>query len=177
MNYRQWKYLEATLDTAMTRSLFMFFFLMPRTARLAPLKQHTITKLDLQTAVFGARLAKFIRKEQRIDISYTHMWTDSKTALQWIQGSAKLQQIFVAHRVAETLESTQASQWKHCAEPLNPADDGTHRIPLSKISNKSIWFTGTKFLSEPECNWPELQLNDANTDTLLLNDRIGYMDE
>ena len=55
---------------------------MPRTARVALLKQHTVTKLDLQTAVFGARLAKFIRKEQRIDISYTHMWTDSKTALQ-----------------------------------------------------------------------------------------------
>ena len=70
-------------------------------ARVAPLKQHTITKLELQAAVFGARLAKFIRREQRIDISSTHMWTNSTKALQRIQGSAKRQQIFMAHRVAE----------------------------------------------------------------------------
>ena len=46
-------------------------------ARVAPLKQHTITKLELEAAVFAARLTKFIRSEQRIEISSTHMWTDS----------------------------------------------------------------------------------------------------
>ena len=146
-------------------------------ARVAPLKQHTITKLELQATVFGARLAKFIRREQRIDINSTLMWTDSTTALQWIQGSDKRQQIFVAQRVAEILESTQASQWNHCPGPLNPADDGTRGIPLSEFSNKSRWFTGPKFICEPECNWPKLQLNDANTDTLQLNDQTGHMNE
>ena len=146
-------------------------------ARVAPLKQHTITKLELQATVFGARLAKFIRREQRIDINSTHMWTESTTALQWIQGSDKRQQIFVAQRVAEILESTQASQWNHCPGPLNPTDDGTRGIPLSEFSNKSIWFTGPKFICEPECNWPKLQLNDANTDTLQLNDQTGHMNE
>ena len=86
-------------------------------------------------------------------------------------------QIFVAHRIAEILESTQASQWRHCPRPLNPADDGARGIPLSEFSNKSRWFTGPKFICEPECNWPKLQLNDANTDTLQFNDRTGYMDE
>ena len=108
---------------------------------MAPLKQHTITKLKLQAAVFGARLAKFIRRKQRIDINSTHMWTDSTTALQWTQGSDKRQPIFVAHRFAENLESTQASQWNHCPGPLNTADDGTRGIPLSEFSKKSRWFT------------------------------------
>ena len=117
------------------------------------------------------------RREQRIDINSTHMWTDSTTALQWIQGSAKRQKIFVAHRVAEILESTQASQWNHCPGPLNPADDGTRAISLSEFSNKSRSFTGPKFICEPECNWPRLQLSDANTDTLQLNDQTGHMDE
>ena len=105
------------------------------------------------------------------------MWTDSTTALQWIQGSAKRYEIFVAHRVAEILESTQASQWKHCPGPLSPADDGARGIPLSEFNNNSRWFTGPKFICEPECNWPKLELNDANTDTLQLNDRTGHMDE
>ncbi|XP_063713855.1 uncharacterized protein LOC134841747 [Symsagittifera roscoffensis] len=145
-------------------------------ARVAPLKQHTIAKLELQAAVFGARLAKFIRREQRLVVNSTHMWTDSTTALQWIQGSDKPQQIFV-HRVAEISESTQASQWNLCPGPLNPADDGTRGIPLSEFSNKSRWFTGPKFICELECNWPKLQLIDANTDTLQLNDQTGQMDE
>ena len=34
-----------------------------------------------------------------------------------------------------------------------------------------------KFICEPECNWPKLQLIDANTDTLQLNDQTGQMDE
>ena len=59
----------------------------------------------------------------------------------------------------------------------NPADDGTRRIPLSEFSNKSRLFTGPKFICEPECNWPKLQLNDANTETLQLNDRTGHMDK
>ena len=96
------------------------------------------------------------------------MWINSTKALQRIQGSAKGQQI---------LESTQASQWKHCPGPLNPADDGTRGIPLSEFSNKSRMFTRPNFRCEPECNWPKLQLNDANTDTLQFNDRTGHMDE
>ena len=150
---------------------------MPTDKSAVPLffvKQQAITKLELQAAVFGASLAKFIRRERRIDISSTHMWFDSTTALQWIQESAIRQQIFVTQRVAELLESTQACQWKYC---LNPADDGTRGIPLSEFSNKSRLFTGSKFLCESECNWPKLQLNDANTDILKLNDRTGHMDE
>ena len=67
-------------SNSVTRQISSAFVL--GTARVAPLKQHTKTKLELQAAVFGARLAKFIRREQRINISSTHMWTDSTTALQ-----------------------------------------------------------------------------------------------
>ena len=107
-------------------------------ARVAPLKQHTITQMEFQAAIFGARLAKFIRREQRIDISSTHMWTDSTTA----------------------------PQWNHCPGPLNPGDDRTRGIPLSEFSNKSRWFTRPKLICEPKCNWPKLQLIVAKTDTL-----------
>ena len=78
-------------------------------ARVAPLKQQTITKLELQAALFGARLAKFITREQRLPITSTHLWTDSSTVLQWIYGSEKKQPIFIANRVAEILELTEAA--------------------------------------------------------------------
>ena len=40
-------------------------------ARVAPLKQHTITKLELQAALIGSRLCKFIKKEQKFFIADT----------------------------------------------------------------------------------------------------------
>ena len=58
-------------------------------ARVAPLKQHTITKLELQAALIGSRLCKFIKKEQTLFIADTVLWTDSTTVLQWIRGSEK----------------------------------------------------------------------------------------
>ena len=60
------------------------------------------------------RLAKFIRKEQWLDISAS---VDTG-------------------KILEILESTQSSQWKQCPGLLNPAEDGTRVILISEISNK-----------------------------------------
>ena len=94
-------------------------------ARVAPLKQHTITKLELQAALIGSRLSKFIKKEQTLFIADIVLWKDSTRVLQWLRGSEKRQQIFVADRVAEILENSNVRQWWHCPGELNPADDGT----------------------------------------------------
>ena len=55
-------------------------------ARIAPLKQHTITKLELQAALFGARLASFINQQQRVSLNHTFLWTDSSNVLKSIRG-------------------------------------------------------------------------------------------
>ena len=128
-------------------------------ARVAPLQQHTITKLELQAALLGSRLAKFIQREQRLTINAIHLWTDSTTVLQWIYGSHQRQQIFVANRVAEILENTQAHQWNHCPGEWNPADDGTRGIPFRDFHYSTRWFQGPEFLKKPASDWP---LNPAH---------------
>ena len=128
-------------------------------ARVAPLQQHTITKLELQAALLGSRLAKFIQREHRLTINAIHLWTDSTTALQWIYGSHQRQQVFVANRVAEILENTQAHQWNHCPGEWNPADDGTRGIPFRDFHYSSRWFQGPAFLKKPASDWP---LNPAH---------------
>ena len=70
-------------------------------ARVDPLQQHTITKLEPQTALLGSRLAHFVEYEQQLSFNSSHLWTDSSTVLQRIYGSHQRQQIFVANRVAE----------------------------------------------------------------------------
>ena len=39
--------------------------------------------------VLGARLASFIRQQQRFSLNHTYLWIDSSTVLQWIHGSDK----------------------------------------------------------------------------------------
>ena len=128
-------------------------------ARVAPLQQHTITKLELQAALLGSRLAKFIQREQSLTINAIHLWTDSTTVLQWIYGSHQRQQVFVANRVAEILENTQAHQWNHCPGEWNPADDGTRGIPFRDFHYSTRWFQGPEFLKKPASDWP---LNPAH---------------
>ena len=46
-------------------------------ARVAPLKKMTIPNLKLQTAVYGAQLAQFVKEEQDIDFTESMFWSDS----------------------------------------------------------------------------------------------------
>ena len=117
-------------------------------ARVAPIKQRTITKLEMQAAVLGSGISKFIRREIRITLSRIFFWTDNSTVLQWIYGYANRQQIFVSNRVAEILEKSQPAQWRHVLRILNPADDGTRGLKISDVTVFSCWSTGPAFLAK-----------------------------
>lgn len=135
-------------------------------ARVAPLKQHTITKLELQAAVLGTRIAKFIHKESTLPIIETFFWSDSSTVIQWIRNSHKRQQIFIANRVSEILETSTPTQWRHCPGDINPADDATRGIPLADLTNTCRWFTGPSFLTKTPANWPAELLHVSSTSSV-----------
>ena len=115
-------------------------------ARVAPIKLQTITELELQAALLGSRISKFICREHRITLSRTLFWTDSSTVLQWIYGSANRQQIFVANRVAEILETSQPCQWQHVPGILNPADDDTRGLKVSDLRSPPVGLLDLIFL-------------------------------
>ena len=140
-------------------------------ARVAPLKQHTITKLELHAALFGARIAGFIKQQQRFSLNHTYLWTDGSTILQWILGSDKRQQIFVANCVAEILELTQSTQWNNCPGYLNPADNGTRGIHFSEFNPNSRWFNGPDFLLQTEDAWPKPPFETASPSNTVESDR------
>ena len=81
--------------------------------------------LELQAAVVAVRLKEQIVKEHEAKIHSCNFWTDSITVLQWIHSSHRQQQVFVANRVAEILDTTNVSQWNHVNGINNPADIGT----------------------------------------------------
>ena len=73
--------------------------------RVAPIRNMTIPKLELQDAVYGNCLRKQILNEHDVKIHKIFHWTDSSTVLQWLQAAHKKHQVFVANRAAEILEN------------------------------------------------------------------------
>ncbi|XP_075243709.1 uncharacterized protein LOC142337726 [Convolutriloba macropyga] len=96
-------------------------FLMSK-AKVAPIKQQSIPKLELQAAVLGTRLAHFIKKHHTIEFKDTTFWCDSMAVLAWIKNSEKLI-VFVGNRVSEIQSQSPTSSWRHISGKSNPADN------------------------------------------------------
>ena len=109
--------------------------------RVAPMKQQSISRIELQAATYGTRLEQLIVDEHDVEIERTFFWTVSTTVLQWLHGADKKQPVFVANSVAEILDSSNINQWRHVEETLNNADIGTRGKSTLKLE-MSKWFTG-----------------------------------
>ena len=113
--------------------------------RVAPNRHTTIPKLEIQAAVYGARL----RREHDVKIDKIYHWTDSSTVLQWLQSAHKKQQVFVANRAAEILENSSMDQWRHVKGIENPADIGKIMMSIEGLK-ESRWLNGPAWLQTDE---------------------------
>ena len=80
--------------------------------KIVPIKQNSISKLELEAAVIGVRILSTIMKESSFHITRSTLWTDGQVVLDWLS-TTKKQPVFVANRLKEILASTDAYQWKH----------------------------------------------------------------
>lgn len=127
-------------------------------ARVAPLRQLSIPRLELQGAVLSSRLCATAIKEVGESIQLTNVvyWCDSQTVLQWIHAKTCKYHAFVAHRITEISDTSKASQWRHVPGELNPADDCSRGISTRHLTSQHRWFRGPDFLLTSEAHWPSL---------------------
>ena len=125
-------------------------------ARVAPLKQLSIPRLELLGAVTAVKLAAIVRKEWNCPEMPVVYWTDSQTVLQWIWSTSCKYHAFVAHRITEILDESTPMQWRHIPGELNPADDASRGISAASLTKDHRWFYGPSFLVLERVNWPEM---------------------
>eukprot|EP00794_Sanderia_malayensis_P001985 gene1985-2252_t len=121
-------------------------------SRVAPLKQLTIRRLELQVAVLASRLAKSIQEESRIEFKDVKFFTDSSIALAWIQSPSRNCKPFVSSRIGEIQSNSNPSQWRHIPSADNVADDLSRGIHVDELNGR--WMQGPDFLQLEEELWP-----------------------
>ena len=122
-------------------------------ARVAPLKLHSIPRLELQAAVMGTRVAAAVIREHRLKPASTTYWSDSKTVLTWVRRGARAYKPFVAHRIAAIEENSKVEDWRWVPTKMNIADVATRDVP-HHFDSTHEWFRGPKFLYEEPTTWP-----------------------
>lgn len=80
--------------------------------KVAPNKPMSISRLELQGAVLGTRLANSIKSSQTFKIDKKVFWTDSLTVMGWINSETRRYNQFAAFRIGEILESSDQSEWR-----------------------------------------------------------------
>ncbi|XP_062698846.1 uncharacterized protein LOC134284222 [Aedes albopictus] len=134
--------------------------------RVAPLKFLSIPRSELQASIVGVRLANSVTQSLSTTITGRYFWTDSKDVLCWLNSDHRRYSQFVAFRVSEILESTDAKEWRWVPTKQNVADEGTKWARRPGLSSSSRWFRGPEFLRTSEAEWPVV-LRYGTTDTEL----------
>ncbi|XP_058449104.1 uncharacterized protein LOC131429071 [Malaya genurostris] len=129
-------------------------------SKVAPLKAHSIPRLELMAAVIGVRFAKTVLSGHSLDIGKVVFWTDSKVVLAWINSDHRKYRQFVACRVGEILSKSKVEQWRWISTRKNVADEATKWGKDPNLSSNSRWFRGEDDLYLPEEQWTAIMLTD-----------------
>ena len=121
-------------------------------SRVAPLKQLTIPRLELQAAVLATRLGKTIMEESRFQFEKVVYFLDSMIVLAWIRSQARSFKTFVSTRIGEIQSNSDPAEWRHIPGEENVADDVSRGISVQDLLQR--WKSGPDFLGRPEEEWP-----------------------
>ncbi|XP_032232730.2 uncharacterized protein LOC116615300 [Nematostella vectensis] len=122
-------------------------------ARVAPLRQSTVPRLELMAALVASRLAKTIVSELKTKPESVVLWSDSTIVLSWLRSRSSAFKPFVGVLIAEIQSEWEQGHWRHVPTDQNLADDLSRCITVEELS-KGRWMSGPPFLKKPRADWP-----------------------
>ena len=127
-------------------------------ARVTPLRQVFIPRLELTAAVISVKMSSLLRHELKYDNIAEYFWSESKVVLGYIANEARRFHVFVGNRVQQIRDVTEVDQWNYVQTKDNPADCASRGLTADSFVNSFTWFSGPQFLWSS--NWQEYV--DAN---------------
>ena len=123
-------------------------------SRVAPLKELTLSQLELMAALIGTRLANFVScaLKPRYPNLKVRLWSDSEIVLHWLHSTKQLKP-FIANRTREIKNLFPVSLWSHCPTNDNPANLLTRGITATEFHASTLWKHGPHWLPF-ESQWP-----------------------
>ncbi|XP_036007852.1 uncharacterized protein LOC118567265 [Fundulus heteroclitus] len=135
-------------------------------AKLAPIPELTIPRLELCAAVLAVEMSELLTEELKIKIDRTTFYTDSKVVLGYINNQHRRFHVYVNNRVQRIKQSSLPDQWRYVPTEHNPADHGSRSVAAEKLGSNS-WLCGPAFLLNHESLLPEkgpFELVDPESD-------------
>ncbi|KAG5666490.1 hypothetical protein PVAND_014514 [Polypedilum vanderplanki] len=125
-------------------------------ARVAPVKYVSIPRLELMSALLGARLFTSVKKwHRRLNLEEYMCWVDSDVVFKWIRSPHLPRTTFTAPRITEIQELTSADRWFHVPSEKNVADFATKNRQFNYSDANHEWYNGPEFLYRPKSEWPK----------------------
>ena len=119
-------------------------------SRVTQLKSVTIPRLELTAAVVSVRVSQWLGHELDYQDVTEFFWTDSKVVMGYINNVTRRFHVFVANRVQQIHEHTQARQWQYIDTRSNPADAASRGLTAKQLLDDNYrWFKGPHFLWNP----------------------------
>ena len=142
-------------------------------ARLAPIKELTIPRLELMAVLIGVRSLQFVREQMRLPFETLVILTDSQCVLHWIK-SEKTLPTFVKNRVEE-INSHKDITFEYVNTKENPADIASRGCTVQQIADNELWWKGPDWLQSPFSEWPKPANGDYSVIKSSENETKGTM--
>nr|XP_034305596.1 uncharacterized protein LOC117682359 [Crassostrea gigas] len=117
-------------------------------AKLAPMKGHTIPRLELCGAVLASEIGQTVLEQLDVKPNVVKYYTDSKVVLGYIYNQSKRFYTYVTNRVSKILKVSSTDQWNYVPTHKNPADCATRGNFSSEQLQNSEWLQGPQWLLE-----------------------------
>ena len=133
-------------------------------ARVSPIKQVTIPRMELAAATTAVKMNKKLREELTINVNSTFYWTDSLTVLKYIANERTRFKTYVANRLSIIREGSNVKEWRFVSTRDNPADCVSRGMTAEELLQADWWMTGPSFLSSEDVEfqqgYSDLQIKD-----------------
>ena len=130
--------------------------------RVGPLTPMSTPRSELMAASLGLHLTLSILAALNIPIVQARFWSHSMNVLHWIRGKGKQYRAFVANRIGEIQEQSNPEQWHYVESKENPADLCSRGLGVTRLSESTLWWRGSDFLSKHESEWPNVKIAEGS---------------